>query len=86
MYVWGLKNIRYVYTTVYALLQFVQSVKEPETRKLGDGSTDLWHYTSTKLKIVHCWLYSPMHKNQNLNFNNMKKTLYNKDLFLNIKY
>jgi hypothetical protein len=41
--------------------------------RIGDGSTDLWLYTSTKLKIVNCWLHPPRHKKQNFNFNNMKK-------------
>ncbi len=27
----------------------------------GYGSTDLQLFTSTKLKIVNYWLYSPMH-------------------------
>jgi hypothetical protein len=52
---------------------------------LGDGSTDLRLYTSTKLKIVNYLLYSPMHKEQKLYWNNIK-TLFKKDLFLIIKY
>jgi hypothetical protein len=35
------------------------------------GSTDLQLYTSTKLKIVNYWLYSHMHRKQNLYLNNV---------------
>jgi hypothetical protein len=38
----------------------------------GDGSTDLWLNTSTKLKIGNYWLYSLMHK-KNLYLNNIYK-------------
>jgi hypothetical protein len=36
---------------------------------LGYGLTDLQLYTSTKLKIVNYWLYSLIHKKQNLYLN-----------------
>jgi hypothetical protein len=45
----------------------IKPIKEGE----GYGSTDLRLYTSTKLKIVNYWLYSLMHKNQNLYLNNI---------------
>ncbi len=45
----------------------------------GDGSTDL-RFTSRKLKIVNCWLYSPMHK-KNLYFNNKNKLYFTKIYF-----
>jgi hypothetical protein len=37
--------------------------------------------TSTKLKNVNCWLYSPMHKKQNVYFNNMNKLYFTKIYF-----
>jgi hypothetical protein len=37
----------------------------------GYGSTDLRLYTSTKQKIANYWLYSVMHKKQNLYLNNI---------------
>jgi hypothetical protein len=37
----------------------------------GYGSTDLRLYISTKQKIVNYWLYSLMHKKQNLYLNNI---------------
>jgi hypothetical protein len=39
----------------------------------GYGSTDLWLYTSTRLKIVHCCLCSTMHKRQKLYLINIYK-------------
>jgi hypothetical protein len=44
---------------------------KPNKEGEGYGSTDLRLYTSTKLKIVNYWLYSLMHKNQNLYLNNI---------------
>jgi hypothetical protein len=34
-----------------------------------------------KLKNVNCWLYSPMHKKQNLYFNNINKLYFSKIYF-----
>ncbi len=53
----------------------------PTHCNFGGGSTDLRLYTSTKLKNVNCWLYLPMHKKQNLYFNNMKKLYWTFKIF-----
>jgi hypothetical protein len=62
----------FFHTVFWSIFQNVSNVRKGVfigfNSQGQNGSTDLQLYTSTKLKIVNCWLYSPMQKEQNLYF------------------